>query len=342
MRVIKSILVILLAMAGFTAYGLFMPANMPKEGVIFYVPPGSSRLSVVSDLSNNHLLRVTWLFDVYTSFFKRAPKAGEYTLKEGSSAYQIWQQLLAGTGRYYRSFTIIPGSTFKQIRANLNKETTIKHATPDLPDSVIMAVMGDTKHGPEGMFMPETYNYMRGDADLSLLKRAYDLMQLKLKDDWATRAPNLPYQDAYQALIAASLIEKEAYLPAEQPIIAGVLINRINKNMLLQFDPTVIYGLGDKYKGKIYKSDLVKNTPYNTYLHKGLPPTPIAMPGLGALHAALHPATHDYLYFVATNKGDGSHEFTKSLVEHYGAVKKAADAKVKSTAAPTGATNAAS
>ncbi|MBV9575419.1 MAG: endolytic transglycosylase MltG, partial [Gammaproteobacteria bacterium] len=157
--------------------------------------------------------------------------------------------------------------------------------------------------------------------DLVILKRAFDLMKNKLATAWEKRALDLPYQNAYEALIAASLIEKEAYLNTERPIIGGVLINRLRKNMLLQFDPTVIYGLGTRYNGKIHKQDLLENTAYNTYVHRGLPPTPIAMPGLASLQAATHPDTNDYIYFVA--KGDGSHQFSKTLSEHNAAVKKA-------------------
>jgi UPF0755 protein len=171
---------------------------------------------------------------------------------------------------------------------------------------------------PEGEFYPETYYYTRGVADLVILKHAYDLMQSRLNQAWESRLPGLPYQDAYQALIAASLIEKEAHLNQERPIIAGVLINRLRKNMLLQIDPTVIYGMGDRYLGKIYRRDLLDDTIYNTYVHKGLPPTPIAMPSQASIDAAIHPAAHDYYYFVA--KGDGSHQFSKSLPEHHRAV----------------------
>jgi UPF0755 protein len=198
----------------------------------------------------------------------------------------------------------------------------LKHMATNMTDAEIMLALGDNLHAPEGMFMPETFHYARGDVDLVILKRAHDLLVLKLNEAWQNHPANLPYQDAYQVLIAASLIEKEAYLAKEQPIISGVLVNRLAKNMLLQFDPTVIYGLGDNYRGKIYKSDLTTDTPYNTYVHKGLPPTPIAMPGMSAIQAAMHPAAHNYLYFVAT--GNGSHEFTTNLQDHYAAVSKAA------------------
>jgi UPF0755 protein len=254
--------------------------------------------------------------------------SGEYLIPSGSSPYFIWKQLTSGTGRYYRAFTIIPGWTFKQVREALNNESALKHLiAPADSDASIMSALGDNSHDPEGMFLPETYYFLRGDADLAILKRAHNSMNTKLNEAWQGRAAGLPYQTSYQALIAASLIEKEAYLPQEQPKIGGVLINRLHKNMLLQFDPTVIYGMGDHYQGKIYKRDLLANTPYNTYVHHGLPPTPIAMPGSTAISAALHPEVHDYLYFVA--KGDGSHEFTANLQDHHAAVQKAADLRSK-------------
>lgn len=333
---LKSFLATLLLIAGLASYGLLLPATMPANGVIYYVAPGASRTAVVSELAANKVIRSQWIFDLYTSLSRKPPKSGEYLIKRGTSPYALWKQLLAGTGRYYRSFTIIPGTSFKQIKQNIEKTTTLRQITVNMTDDNIMLMMGDKSRNPEGMFMPETYYYSRGDADLAVLKRAYDLMLNKLNEAWLKRAPNLPYKTEYEALIAASLIEKEAHLASEQPIIAGVLINRLNKSMLLQFDPTVIYGMGDEYQGKIYKRNLTTDTPYNTYVHKGLPPTPIAMPGLNAIVAALHPEQHEYLYFVAS--GNGAHTFTTNLDAHHAAVQKAASNK----AAPKGVPNAAS
>jgi UPF0755 protein len=182
-----------------------------------------------------------------------------------------------------------------------------------------MLHLGAANLKPEGEFFPETYYFTKGNSDLILLKHAFKAMQSKLNDAWSKRASALPYKNAYEALIAASLIEKEAYLSKERPIIAGVLVNRLKKEMLLQFDPSVIYGLGERYTGKLSKANLLENTAYNTYLHKGLPPTPIAMPSLASISAALHPEQNDYYYFVA--KGDGSHQFSKTLLEHNAAVK---------------------
>jgi UPF0755 protein len=334
----KVVAIIFIALVGIAAYALFLPVSISQSGILFYVPQGTSRANVVADLSANHLIRLAPIFDFYSQMRGRVPRSGEYKLARGSSPYAIWQQITNGTGRYYRSFTIIPGTTFKQIKLSMQKTPTLRHVTANMNDQQIMAMLSESTRGPEGMFMPETYNYSRDDADLVVLKRAHVLMNLKLNEAWQNRGANLPFQDAYQALIAASLIEKEAYLAKEQPIISGVLVNRLQKGMLLQFDPTIIYGLGDQYRGKIYKSDLTTDTPYNSYMHKGLPPTPIAMPGLTAIQAAMHPAQHDYLYFVAT--GNGSHAFTTNLQDHYAEVSKAAALRAKSipAATPTPAT----
>ena len=331
---IKTILASTLLLAALAAIALLLPVSVPKDGAVLYVEPGIKRENLVEELADNKLVRLASLFEIYTRIKGVTPRTGEYLFRKGSTPYSIWKQITTGTGRYYRAFTIIPGWTFKQIKSAMWKEKTFKHLINDLPDQSIMRLIGDEAHAPEGMFLPETYYYSRNDPDLAILNRAHDLMQSRLNEAWQGRAANLPYKDPYQALIAASLIEKEAYLPREQPIIGGVLINRIRYNMPLQFDPTVIYGMGENYDGKIHKNDLRADTPYNTYIHKGLTPTPIAMPGNSAIVAALHPEVHQYFYFVA--KGDGSHEFTTNLQSHIIAVKKAADLRASKAAAASG------
>lgn len=318
---------ILSMVAATWAYALFLPIPLPKDGNVFYLKAGTSRSTIIKNLSDSGYIRLAPLFKAYIYFFDAHFKAGEYHFAQGSSPYTIWKQLTKGTGHYYRSFTIIPGWTFAQIKQALYEEATINSVSQTMSNKELMAALGDAIHHPEGMFMPETYFYIRDASDLVILKRAYDLMQKKLDSAWQKRSKDLPYKDRYEALIAASLIEKEAYLAPEQPKIGGVLINRLRKDMLLQFDPSVIYGMGEKYNGTIYKQDLVADTPYNTYVHKGLPPTPIAMPSTSAIQAALQPESHDYLYFVA--KGDGSHEFSKSLVDHQDAVKRASELRSK-------------
>jgi UPF0755 protein len=290
------------------------------QGRVFEVSPGESKSRVFAALQEQGIVRHPWLFAIYIYPHKNTQiKAGEYFFPKGSTTVSIWQQIINGTGFYLRSFTIIPGWTFQDLRLALLSETALRHETKSLSDQQIMQYLGAPNFNPEGEFFPETYCYTKGISDLIILKRAYHDMQLALTQNWSKRAPGLPYKTEYEALIAASLIEKEAYLESERPLIAGVLVNRLKKEMLLQFDPTVIYGLGALYQGKLYKSDLVKESIYNTYLHKGLPPTPIAMPSLSSLQAALHPKEHEYYYFVA--KGDGSHQFSKTLMEHHHAIK---------------------
>lgn len=325
----KSIitLVVLLGLLGAGLVLLCLPVVSQKEGVVYYLSPGKVKANVIKELAENHIITFPRLLSFYTSAQSSSQlKSGEYLFPVGSSTLSIWRQLINGKGLYYRSFTIVPGWTFNQLRRELLQTETLRHNTSDMDDKQIMVLVGRSGVSPEGQFFPETYLYTRGVPDLVILKRAFDLMQSRLSELWEKRLPGLPYRSPYEALIAASLIEKEAYLNAERPVIASVLVNRLRKNMLLQFDPTVIYGLGDRYTGKITKQDLVANTAYNTYLHRGLTPTPIAMPSLASLEAALHPAATDYLYFVA--RGDGAHQFSSNLADHNAAVTQARKQKM--------------
>lgn len=305
-----------------TLFFLFTSVVPQKTGFAYYVHPGTSKKQVISDLSQQGVIHHPVLYGLYVYthdvFNKTSLKTGEYYFPQGSTPYSIWKQMTNGTGFLYRPFVLVPGWTFKQLRAALLKARGLRHITATFDDKQIMERLGYPNNSPEGNFFPDTYNYTRGDVDLALLKRAFDLMQIKLQEEWGNRATDLPYHNKYEALITASMIEKEGYLDTERPMIAGVILNRINKNMLLQIDATVIYGLGDRYTGKIYKENLIDDTAYNTYLHRGLPPTPIAMPGLSSIKAAMHPQQNNYYYYVA--KGDGSHYFSTSLDAHHTAV----------------------
>lgn len=305
---------------------LFIPQVTQKDGVTYQLNAGTSKKTFIKELGEQKIISYPAVLGWYIRLhiFTHL-KAGEYFFPQWSSPYSIWRQVSRGSGMRQHAFTIIPGWSLKQLRAALLALPDVNHLSSGMTDSDIMLFLGDSKTAAEGRFYPETYFYTSGVTDLVILKRAYNLMQERLDALWVKRAPNLPYQNAYEALIAASLVEKEAYLDNERAVIAGVLVNRLKENMPLQFDPTVIYGMGDKYTGKIYREDLTEDTPYNTYIHRGLPPTPIAMPSYESLEAALHPAQHDYLYFVA--KGDGSHQFSTSLLDHNHAV---ATAKVHS------------
>lgn len=307
----------------FTAY-LFIPTVYNEVGINYYLKPGTSKKTFVAEIAQREIIPFHFLFSAYTSFFPNTQlKTGEYHFPKGSSPYSIWQQVTHGTGLLYHSFTIVPGWSFKQLREALDQTKFLKHNTEKWDEKAIMTALGEANLPAEGQFFPESYHYSRDVPDLVILKRAYDLMQSQLKVAWEKRSKNLPYKSAYEALIAASMVEKEAYLSAERPIIAGVLVNRLERDMLLQFDPTVIYGLGSRYNGKLHKENLLENNAYNTYVNKGLPPTPIAMPSLSSIEAAVHPEKVEYFYFVA--RGDGSHQFSKTLIDHNKAVNAAKD-----------------
>lgn len=238
--------------------------------------------------------------------------AGEYAITPGITPQELLAHMAQGKVMH-RDVTIVDGWTFRDVLQALNKADKLKHETTDLDDATIMQKIGAPGEKPEGRFLPETYAYVKGDSDLDVLRRAHEAMDKTLAALWAQRDPKLPLNSPYEALILASIVEKETGRADERPRIAGVFIRRLEKNMLLQTDPTVIYGMGASYAGNIHKSDLTTDTPYNTYTRPGLPPTPIAMPGKPAIEAALHPAPGEELYFVA--RGDGTHAFASTLDE---------------------------
>lgn len=323
-RVVSIVfLSLLLVVLGFLATGLYLyyaPLVDEDRGVQFNVREGQSFTSVLEDLKNQDIVKhpVFFSFLVHLRHADHHLKAGEYQFSKGATASKIITQMMTGAGLVQHPFTIIAGWNFKQVRDALNREDKLRHSIQNLTDQQVMALLGYPNLNPEGQFYPDTYYFIRDSQDIKVLKRAFKQMQDKLNVVWQQRLATLPYHTAYEVLIAASLIEKEAHFNQERPIISGVIINRLNKQMLLQIDPTVIYGLGALYDGKIYKKDLLKKTPYNTYVNKGLPPTPIAMPGWESLNAAVHPDNNEYLYYVA--RGDGYHQFSKTLVEHNKAV----------------------
>lgn len=307
--------------AGWT-YFLFGSVVPQDRGVVYYLKPGSSKTSVMQELREQGIVTHSVLFSLYAMFHPGAHLvSAEYRFPRGSSPYSIWRQITTGTGLEQHPFMIIPGWTFAQVRKALDQAPSLKHMTTPMNDKQIMSYLGHEDVAPEGEFFPETYYYTYGMQDLVVLKRAYDLMQNRLNEAWGRRATDLPYKSAYEALIVASLIEKEAYLNSERETISGVVLNRLRKNMLLQIDATVIYGLGDRYTGTIFKKDLKEDTAFNTYVHKGLPPTPIAMPGMSSIEAAMHPQQHEYIYYVA--KGNGAHQFSTTLQQHDAAIKSA-------------------
>jgi len=250
-------------------------------------------------------------------------KAGEYLFQGGILPKALLEQMSRGEVRQ-RDITIIPGWTFHRIRQALAKVPHLRHVIAKLTTAEILIRLGSSHKNLEGLLYPDTYRYTMNTSDFDVIKKAYGSMQKKLHQAWLDRAPNLPYLSSYDALIVASMVEKETALPKERPLIAGIIINRLRKKMYLQIDPTVIYALiyksASHFQSVLTSSDLRVKSPYNTYIHKGLPPTPIAMPSEKSIIAALHPAKTNDLYFVA--KGDGSHYFSTSLKQHDKAIEK--------------------
>jgi UPF0755 protein len=245
-------------------------------------------------------------------------QVGEYEIAPDATPRSLLAKMARGDV-VRRKFTIVEGWNFRELRAALQAEPQLEHAIASLSDAEIMAKLGSSG-APEGRFLPETYVFTRGTTDLQILQRALEAMDRELEQVWAGRRDGLPFKDKYQLLTLASIVEKETGLARERPEIAGVFVRRLEKGMLLQTDPTVIYGMGSAYDGNIRKADLGRDTPWNTYRRAGLPPTPIAMPGKAALLAAAHPAGGQSLYFVAS--GGGGHVFNDSLDAHNAAVRK--------------------
>ncbi len=293
---------------------------LPEEGMAYTVAPGTTLKGLARDLHDRGVLEKPLYFVLAGRFQGKAGrlKAGEYLFLPGTTPQALLDQIAAGKVVRHR-FTLVEGWTFHQVRKALEAKPQLAHTLAGLDDAAVMARLGHPGEHPEGRFFPETYLFQKGAADVDILKQAYALMEKRLAEAWEKRAPDLPYRDPYEALILASIVEKEAALDEERPLIAGVFVRRLKLGIPLQADPTVIYGLGEGFKGPLTRRHLRVDTPYNTYLHRGLPPTPIAMPGEASLQAALHPAAGDALYFVA--KGDGSHKFSATLAEHNKAVR---------------------
>jgi UPF0755 protein len=247
-------------------------------------------------------------------------KTGEYELPTGATIPDILALLVSGKSKQY-SITFPEGRNFKEMRQIIEKNPQLEHTLQGMSNEELMTKLGASEKHPEGLFFPDTYYFDKQTSDVALLKRAYDKMQLVLQQEWFNKAEHLPFNTPYEALILASIVEKETAAKAERAQIAGVFSRRLTQGMMLQTDPTVIYGMGDSYQGNIRSQDLHTETPYNTYKIKGLPPTPIAMPGRDAIYAALHPdQSNNSVYFVS--RGDGTHVFSTTLDEHNQAVNK--------------------
>ena len=317
------ITLVLLAMAVALAWGWYgftrfaaTPLAAAGPGQSIEVPRGSNLRGIVGMLQRRGSTRaplVYWRLLALELHAGGRLHAGEYALPTGITPRRLLEDMAAGRVVQH-FFTIVEGWTFRELRAALDRVEALRHDGTALDDAVIMRAIGAPDQAPEGLFLPETYAYLKGDSDLSLLRRAHAAMERTLDQLWPGRDPGLPLATPYEALILASLVEKETARADERAKIAGVFIRRLQQHMPLQTDPSVIYGIGASYAGNIHKSDLVTDTPYNTYTRGGLPPTPIALPGKASIVAALHPAPGDALYFVS--RGDGSHVFSATLAEH--------------------------
>lgn len=287
----------------------------PTQTIHIVFTPGSSAHRLLVDLQGQGYIEHPRFF-LLLAYFKGATnklKPGEYLFDPGTRPGQMFDQMLAGHAIYHR-FTMVEGWTFQQLMTALNTLASVKHSLNHLSAAQVLANLGLVAQNPEGLFYPATYYFSLATTDSDLLKWSHQLLEKKLHHAWKARDANLPYKKPYQALIVASLVEKETAIAKERPMIAGVIVRRLQAGMPLQIDASIIYGLGAAYTGKLTIEDLRKDTPYNTYTRRGLPPTPIASPSLASITAALHPDHSQNLYFVA--KGDGSHQFSAHLAEH--------------------------
>lgn len=311
--------VALLAFGGYLYWALHRPLSVATE--VYVVKPGTGLRGLAHDLYRRGVISepytLTWFG--YLTGRSRRLKAGEYRFPAGISAAELLDQVVAGRVIEY-PLVLVEGWNFRQIMEAIKTAPKLTSTLEGLTPQEIMARLGHPDLNPEGRFFPDTYFYSQGHTDVQILSSAYNKMHTVLEQEWNSRIPGLPLETMDQALTLASIIEKETARPEERRLIAGVFINRLRKGMRLQSDPTVIYGLGDRFDGNLHLRDLHTDTAYNTYTRGGLPPTPIAMPGRASLVAATHPAGTNALYFVA--RGDGTHEFSATLEEQSAAVLK--------------------
>jgi len=337
--------VVLFAMAAFTMLALVAggawlwldyqhdldtPLELGVKSLTYEVRPGMSIARVARDLRRRGILRRSWTFAWWARLEPRraAIKIGEYRIDSGLTPRELLALLQRGKVVQH-SLTLIEGWTFAQMMEAVDADLYLEHRLRGLSPAAVMARLGHPDIQPEGRFLVDTYYFPKGMSDIRFLRRAYDAMSRRLKAEWAARAPDLPLATPDEALILASIIEKETSVAGERRRVAGVFIRRLRRGMRLETDPTVIYGLGTAYRGRLRHADLRRDTPYNTYTRIGLPPTPICLPGAAALNAALHPADGDALYFVAT--GEGGHYFSATYGEHRKAVARYRRSRRKST-----------
>jgi len=318
------VVLVLAALAGTAALGFqhYLRSAASDAPVSLQVPAGASLRWVFTRLgAAGALNRPQWL-EWYVRLHEPPLRVqmGRYEFAPQSTPLAILERLRAGPE--LEQLTIIEGWNFSQMRAAINADANLAHEFHLLSDAQLMAALGHKEERAEGRFFPDTYRFAAGTSERKVYELAYERMAQELNTAWADRAQDLPLTTPTEALTLASVVEKETGSDDERAKVAAVFINRLRRGMRLQSDPTVIYGLGDRYDGTVHKVDLLTDTPYNTYTRSGLPPTPIALPGAAALHATLHPEAGDALYFVATGLGDGHHQFSATLEQHDEAVKR--------------------
>ena len=320
---LKSLLALVflaaLAVVGYGVWYARTPLPMTRLPADFEIPAGTRFRGAVEQVQRAGIDVDRYRFEALARALgrERAIKAGSYELTRAVTPRELLDKLTRGDVTQ-AEIRLIEGWTFAQFRSALDASPDLKHETRGLDDAQILSRLQATESHPEGLFFPDTYLFAKGSSDTAVLRRAYRAMQKHLKAAWEARDPNVPYHTPYEALIMASIIEKETGRESERDQIGGVLTNRLRIGMRLQVDPTVIYGLGSSFDGNLKKTHLLEDGPYNTYTRAGLPPTPIAMPGRASLRSAMHPAKTDALYYVS--RGDGSSEFSRNLNEHQRAV----------------------
>jgi len=318
-RLVALFILALLAVAAAYLWVARRPLPLPEEPFTFTVRSGATLRAVAHELTAASVLPADWTLVALARVegVDRTIKAGNYEVPAGTTLSGLLAKLTQGDVTQ-TSFTIVEGWSLRELREALRADSDIAKSVVDLPDAELMRTIGASQTQAEGWFFPDTYFFVTGATDASLLARAHRTMRERLEAAWAVRASGLPLGSAYEALVLASIVEKETGRAADRPLIASVLENRLRHGMRLQADPTVIYGIADRFDGNLTRRDLDNDTAYNTYVRDGLPPTPIALPSQASLDAVLHPPPTPYLYFVS--RGDGSTEFSASLAEHNRAV----------------------
>jgi UPF0755 protein len=322
LRALVVVAVLVLGAAGAVAFVWYrQPLPLPASPFEFEVRSGATLAAVARQLRDAGVIAHPYALIALARAkgVDRTIKAGSYEVGDGIMLPQLLAKLTQGDVTQ-SSLTIVEGTTFAELMRSFGETGEIAHTLADLPDSELLARLGIAEKSPEGLFFPDTYFFANGSSDVALLKRAHRALAERLRMGWERRAADLPLATPYEALILASIVEKETGRSADRPLIASVLVNRLKRGMRLQVDPTVIYGIGDKFDGNLRKRDLDADTAYNTYVRDGLPPTPIALPSQASLDAVMNPPPTAYLYFVS--RGDGTSEFSSTLADHNRAVSK--------------------